>query len=75
MCTPRLNADAGGAGGSEEIETYRRLLPTPRSISATLFLEFADLATVHRDLDGVQHLIRLHAGDDVIARRRRTAAG
>ena len=63
------------SGAGEEIETYRRLLPTPRSISATLFLEFADLATVHRDLDGVQHLIRLHAGDDVIARRRRTAAG
>jgi len=36
------------SGASEEIETYRRLLPTPRSISATLFLEFADLATVHR---------------------------
>jgi hypothetical protein len=58
------------SGAAEEIETYRRLLPTPRSISATLFLEFADLATVHADLDGVagiQHLIRLHVGDDVIA--------
>ena len=58
------------SGAGEEIETYRRLLPTPSSISATLFLEFADLATVHADLDGVagiQHLIRLHVGDDVIA--------
>ena len=58
------------SGAGEEIETYRRLLPTPKSISATLFLEFADLATVHADLDGVagiQHLIRLHVGDDVIA--------
>jgi len=59
---------ASGAG--EEIETYRRLLPTTRSVSATLFLEFTDLATVHGDLDGVsgiQHLIRLRVGDDVIA--------
>jgi len=58
------------SGAAEEIETYRRLLPTPRSISATLFLEFTDLSTVHGDLDGVagiQHLIRLRVGDDLIA--------
>jgi len=58
------------SGALEEIETYRRLLPTARSVSATLFLEFADLGTVHGDLDGVagiQHLIRLQVGDDVIA--------
>jgi hypothetical protein len=59
-----------GSGAAEEIETYRRLLPTATSVSATLFLEFTDLATVHGDLDGVagiQHLIRLQVGDDVIA--------
>ena len=58
------------SGAAEEIETYRRLLPTARSVSATLFLEFGDVATVHGELDGVagiQHLIRLHVGDDVIA--------
>jgi hypothetical protein len=58
------------SGAAEEIETYRRLLPTPTSVSATLFLEFSDLATVHGDLDGVagiQHLIRLHVGDVVTA--------
>ena len=58
------------SGAAEEIETYRRLLPTASSVSATLFLEFGDVATVHGDLDGVagiQHLIRLHVGDDVIA--------
>ena len=59
-----------GSGASEEIETYRRLLPTPRSVSATLFLEFSDVATVHKDLDGVagiQHRIALRVGGDVIA--------
>jgi len=58
------------SGAGEEIETYRRLKPTPRSVSATLFLEFTDLATVHGDLDGVagiQHLIRLQVGDHVTA--------
>jgi hypothetical protein len=58
------------SGALEEIETYRRLLPTTRSVSATLFLEFTDLATVHGDLDGVagiQHLICLQVGDDVIS--------
>ena len=58
------------SGAAEEIETYRRLLPTASSVSATLFLEFGDVATVHGELDGVagiQHLIRLHVGDDVIA--------
>ena len=57
------------SGALEEIETYRRLLPTARSVSATLFLEFTDLATVHGDLDGVagiQHLLRLRVGDDLI---------
>jgi hypothetical protein len=59
-----------GSGALEEIETYRRLLPTTRSVSATLFLEFTDLATVHGDLDGVagiQHLLRLRVGDDLVA--------
>jgi Protein of unknown function (DUF3501) len=58
------------SGAAEEIETYRRLLPTTRSVSATLFLEFTDVATVHGDLDGVagiQHLIRLQVGNDIIA--------
>ena len=59
-----------GSGAAEEIETYRRLLPTAKSVSATLFLEFGDPATVRGDLDdvaGIQHLIRLQVGDDVIA--------
>jgi len=59
-----------GSGAGQEIETYRRLLPTTRSVSATLFLEFSDVVTVHGDLDsvaGIQHLIRLRVGDDVIA--------
>jgi len=58
------------AGAGEELETYRRLVPTSRSVSATLFLEFGDPATVRADLDavaGIQHLIRLQVGDDVIS--------
>lgn len=58
------------AGAGEELETYRRLVPTHRSVSATLFLEFGDPATVRADLDavaGIQHLIRLRVGDDVIS--------
>jgi hypothetical protein len=58
------------SGAGQEIETYRQLLPTATSVSATLFLEFTDVSTVHGDLDGVagiQHLIRLRVGDDVIA--------
>lgn len=58
------------AGAGEELETYRRLVPTARSVSATLFLEFGDPATVRADLDavaGIQHLIRLRVGDDVIS--------
>jgi hypothetical protein len=57
------------SGAGEEIETYRRLLPTTRSVSATLFLEFPEPATVREDLDGVtgiQHLVRLLVGDHVI---------
>ena len=59
-----------GSGAGQEIQTYRRLLPTTRSVSATLFLEFTDVVTVHGELAGVagiQHLIRLRVGDDVIA--------
>ena len=59
-----------GSGAGEEIATYQRLLPTTSSVSATLFLEFTDLDTVNADLDavdGIQHLIRLQVGDDVIA--------
>jgi hypothetical protein len=58
------------SGAGQEIETYRQLLPTTTSVSATLFLEFTDLTTVDRDLDevaGIQHLIRLRVGDHVIA--------
>ena len=58
------------SGAGEEIQTYRRLMPTAGSVSATLFLEFSDLATVHADLDsvaGIQHLIRLHVGESSIA--------
>jgi hypothetical protein len=57
------------SGAGEEIETYRRLLPTTGSVSATLFLEFPEPATVREDLDGVagiQHLIRLEVGEHVI---------
>jgi Protein of unknown function (DUF3501) len=59
-----------GSGAGQEIATYQRLLPTTSSVSATLFLEFTDLDTVHADLDavtGIQHLIHLQVGDDVIA--------
>ena len=59
-----------GSGAGEEIETYRRLMPTAGSVSATLFLEFSDLATVRADLEGVtgiQHLIRLLVGGSTIA--------
>ena len=54
----------------EEIETYRRLRPTRTSVSATMFLEFSDLATVHGALDGVagiQHLIHLQVDGDLSA--------
>jgi len=58
------------AAAGEEIETYRRLLPTAGSVSATMFLEFADLDTVRTSLDGlsgIQHLIELRLGSSRIA--------
>lgn len=53
----------------EELATYRRLLPTPASVCATLFLEFTDVHTVRADLDalaGIQNMIVLRVGDTKI---------
>jgi hypothetical protein len=49
----------------EEIATYRRLLPTTTSLTATMFLEFPDPATVREDLDqlhGIQDRVSLQVG-------------
>ena len=64
------------SGAGEEIETYRRLLPTAGSVSATLFLEFTDLATVHGDLERRRRHPAPHspAGGRCGHRRRRCAA-
>jgi hypothetical protein len=54
------------SAAQEEIQTYRQLLPTAGSVCATMFLEFADVATVRTELDGltgIQHLIQLRIGD------------
>ncbi|MCX6459613.1 MAG: DUF3501 family protein [Actinobacteria bacterium] len=50
------------AGVDLELEVYSRLLPTPHSLCATLFIEADDVATVKEELlvlTGIQHLIRL----------------
>jgi len=57
-------------GAAEEVETYRRLLPTDHTITATMFLEFDDLDTVRQSLDGmsgVQNQITLRIGDSAVA--------
>jgi hypothetical protein len=53
----------------EEIDVYRRLVPTGDALMATMFLEFADVSTVNAELDalhGIQHLVELHLGDSVV---------
>jgi len=50
-----------------ELATYERLLPTPDSLTATLFLEHDDITTVREDLarvTGIQHAVLLQVGDD-----------
>lgn len=49
----------------EEVDAYRRLLPTNKSVAATLFLEFTDTETVRQELarlDGVHRMIELTLG-------------
>jgi len=57
------------SAASEELATYRRLLPTPTSFCATMFVELRESASARRDLkelDGLQHSVRLQVGDAVI---------
>jgi hypothetical protein len=56
-------------GAMEEIDTYKRLLPTSGSVSATMFLEFADVDRVREDLDrleGIQNSVALRIGGTVV---------
>lgn len=53
----------------EELATYNPLLPTPYELSATLFIEIPDLATLKQELPrlvGIEHTLSLRVGDDVV---------
>lgn len=60
--------DAGAAAA--EVSAYDRLLPTPRSLSATLLIEIADQEQVRAELqrlDGLHQAVRLEIGGRVSA--------
>jgi hypothetical protein len=53
-----------------EIEAYSRLLPDAHTLSATLFVELEELATVRSDLDrlsGLQHALAIDVGGRRVA--------
>jgi hypothetical protein len=53
----------------EELETYNPLLPTADELSATLFIEIPDMATLTAELPrlvGVEHALSLVVGGDVV---------
>lgn len=57
------------AGIAEEVAAYNRLLPGPRRLVATLFIENDDIRTVRSDLErltGIQHQIIMNVGDSAI---------
>ena len=53
----------------EELDVYNPLMPTPHQLSATLFLEFSDMATLKEELPrlaGIEHTFSLRIGDAVV---------
>jgi len=53
----------------EELDVYNPLMPTPHALSATLFLEFSDMATLKEELPrlaGIEHTVSLRVGDAVV---------
>jgi hypothetical protein len=53
-----------------EVQVYRRLLPGPRRLTATLFVELDDPRRIRQELArlrGIQHAVRIEAGDHVVA--------
>ena len=56
----------------EELEIYGPLLPTPNELSATLFLEFPDMATLKAELPrfaGIEHTFSLVLDGETISAR------
>ncbi len=52
----------------EELDVYNPLLPTSHELSATLFLELPDMATLKAELPrlaGIEHTFSLRIGDEV----------
>ena len=52
-----------------ELDTYNPLMPASHSLSATLFLEIPDMATLKEELPrlvGIEHSVRLTIGDEVV---------
>jgi hypothetical protein len=50
----------------EELDVYNPLMPSPNELSATLFLEFSDMATLKNELPrlaGIEHTFALRVGD------------
>jgi hypothetical protein len=54
---------------AHEIEAYSRLLPSSHELTATLFVELPDVATVREELArlaGLQHSLRIEVGGSVV---------
>ena len=53
----------------EELDVYNPLLPTPNELSATLFIELPDMATLKAELPrlaGIEHTFSLDVGGQVV---------
>ena len=53
----------------EELDVYNPLVPTPHELSATLFLELPDMATLKAELPrlaGIEHTFSLTVGGEVV---------
>lgn len=53
----------------EELDVYNPLMPTPNELSATLFLELPDMATLKAELPrlaGIEHTFALTVGDATV---------
>lgn len=56
------------ASVAHELEAYSRLLPSSHELTATMFVELADVATVRDELarlTGLQHTLRIEVGEHV----------
>ncbi|HWL36229.1 MAG TPA: DUF3501 family protein [Frankiaceae bacterium] len=53
----------------EELDVYNPLMPSPNELSATLFLEFSDMATLKNELPrlaGIEHTFSLTIGGSAV---------